>query len=156
MAKRAPNQQIAVALCNRLRETCSLLEQAEEALAAFRERFPRLKASDILAHAADFDATGTAIGRQVAEVRVLAYKMTGGQGRLREVIKHYPKAHRDSVLAVLKRLCVIVKDLKHSISGLGFVAGTHLVYLDALLRSVGEATGMEAIHCIIKAGHSIL
>ena len=99
-----------------------------------------------MAHAADFDATGVAIGRQVAEVRVLAYKMTGGQGRLRDAIKNYPKAHRTSVSTVLKEMAKIVTNLKHSISSLGFVAGTHLVYLDALLRSVGEATGMEATY----------
>lgn len=146
MAKRAPNQQLAVALCNRLEETRRLLEQASQSLVSFRESFPRLKAADILSHAAGFDATGAAIGRQVADVRVLAFKITGGKVRLREAMRSYPEAHRTRVEQSLDQLADTVGNLKHNVASLGFVAGTHLVYLDALLRSVGEATGMEATY----------
>ena len=146
MAAGTPNPQLLVGLAGRIDEAASAVRETAEALALFRGDLPRMGAQEICRRAEDFEKMGADLGRKTAEVRSLAFRITRGEQRLSETLAGYPASYREEVVRALERLRKEAAALKSGMSCLGYVAGTHIVYLDALLRCVGEATGLEATY----------
>lgn len=146
MAEGAPNPQVLVALAARLGEVTDALRETAVVLKQFRKDLPGMKSADIFRRADEFEAAGKALGKRAAEIRALAFRITRGERRLTDSLADYPEPHRAEVVEALARFREEAAALKSDVSSLGYVAGTHLVFLDSLLRCVGEVTGLQATY----------
>lgn len=144
------------ALAARLSEAAGLVAGAAERLSKFQEALgkngaaqPPMRAADIQRYAAEFQQFGASLGRLMAEMRNLRSRLTAGGGKplaLAEMIAGFPGAYRAKAAEAHATLRSRIDAFRRSLSSLGYVAGTHLVYLDALLRFIGEAAGLEATY----------
>lgn len=154
------NPQHALALASRLAEAAALVAEASERLADLRKSLPGMPASAIYRQAEELQKSGAALGRLVAEVKRLHQFILRGSSstdngrpapdrnsrRLEEVIAGFPDTHRREATAALAVLREKSAAFRKTLASFGYVAGTHLVYLNALLRFIGEAAGLEVTY----------